>query len=292
MKPDKSPVTSLYLSFHLDFGSNPTLTSISLNNTVADLSAQSLISLHLLHHYPSDLIIGEEDTTELRGNDSLREKVVGLVNVGFKREQGWGKDQEWSEDQWVFIHLLAVYLKPKLPRTPIFGMKMALADLDAANGTQNIGSYRCRFRSWWNQGKILGYRKYSSQATLHLHRSLSKLTSCIGSRRVLIPGYMPTIDLELGWKADTTKKPTVDGTSGFIRHQQYAVCLALIIDGIVEMGVIGCPNLGPEPAKIGEEVMPNGKGVLMVAVRGEGSYSVSFSLWTDGPIVHVIEIIN
>jgi hypothetical protein len=43
----------------------------------------------------------------------------------------------------------------------------------------------------------------------------------------------------------------------------------------VELGVIGCPNLGPEPAKIGEEVIPNGKGVLMVAVKGEGSYSVS-----------------
>lgn len=68
---------------------------------------------------------------------------------------------------------------------------------------------------------------------------------------------------------------SVDGTSGFIRHQQYAVCLALIVDGVVELGVIGCPNLGPEPAKIGEEIIPNGKGVLMVAVRGEGSWSVS-----------------
>jgi hypothetical protein len=67
----------------------------------------------------------------------------------------------------------------------------------------------------------------------------------------------------------------VDGTSGFIRHQQFAVCLALIVDGAVELGVIGCPNLGPEPAAIGEEVVPNGKGVLMVAVRGEGSWSVS-----------------
>lgn len=47
------------------------------------------------------------------------------------------------------------------------------------------------------------------------------------------------------------------------------------MDGQVELGVIGCPNLGPEPAKIGEEVIPNGKGVLMVAVKGEGSYSVS-----------------
>lgn len=39
--------------------------------------------------------------------------------------------------------------------------------------------------------------------------------------------------------------------------------------------MIGCPNLGPESAKIGEEVIPNGKGVLMVAVKGEGSFSVS-----------------
>ncbi len=53
------------------------------------------------------------------------------------------------------------------------------------------------------------------------------------------------------------------------------MCLALIVDGRVELGIIGCPNLGPEPAKIGEEVIPNGKGVLVVAVRGEGSWSVS-----------------
>ena len=73
---------------------------------------------------------------------------------------------------------------------------------------------------------------------------------------------------------DEGTEDVVDGTSGFIRHQQFAVCLALIVDGQVELGVIGCPNLGPEPAKIGEEVIPNGKGVLMVAVKGEGSYSV------------------
>lgn len=51
------------------------------------------------------------------------------------------------------------------------------------------------------------------------------------------------------------------------------MCLALIVNGVVELGVIGCPNLGPEPAAIGEEIIPNGKGVLMVAVKGEGSWS-------------------
>lgn len=45
------------------------------------------------------------------------------------------------------------------------------------------------------------------------------------------------------------------------------------MNGEVEVGVIGCPNLGPEPAKIGEEIIPNGKGVLMIAVKGEGSWS-------------------
>lgn len=66
--------------------------------TVADLSAQSLISLHLLAHF-QDPIIGEEDTSELRVNEPLRQRVVGLVNAGFKNEEGWGKDKTYSEEE-------------------------------------------------------------------------------------------------------------------------------------------------------------------------------------------------
>lgn len=65
---------------------------------VADLSAQALISLHLQAHFP-DPIIGEEDTTELRANEPLRARVNALVNEAFGREDGWGKDQQWSESQ-------------------------------------------------------------------------------------------------------------------------------------------------------------------------------------------------
>ncbi|KAJ9095809.1 hypothetical protein QFC19_007423 [Naganishia cerealis] len=36
----------------------------------------------------------------------------------------------------------------------------------------------------------------------------------------------------------------IDGTLGFLRKEQYAVCLALIVDGQVELGVLACPNLG------------------------------------------------
>lgn len=35
----------------------------------------------------------------------------------------------------------------------------------------------------------------------------------------------------------------IDGTKGFLRGDQFAVCLALIEDGKVVLGVIGCPNL-------------------------------------------------
>lgn len=68
------------------------------DDIVADLSAQSLISLHLLSHYPKDQIIGEEDTSELRGNASLRSKVVDLVNSNFTGE-GWGEAKSWTEDE-------------------------------------------------------------------------------------------------------------------------------------------------------------------------------------------------
>ena len=55
----------------------------------------------------------------------------------------------------------------------------------------------------------------------------------------------------------------IDGTKGFLRGQQYAIALALIEDGKVVLGVLGCPNL----PMAGQET----PGTLMVAVRGEGT---------------------
>ncbi|KAI9269407.1 3',5'-bisphosphate nucleotidase [Sporodiniella umbellata] len=64
----------------------------------------------------------------------------------------------------------------------------------------------------------------------------------------------------------------IDGTKGFLRGGQYAVCLALIENGVVQLGVIGCPNLPLD------HTQPDGeKGSLFVAVRGEGAFQRSFS---------------
>ena len=54
----------------------------------------------------------------------------------------------------------------------------------------------------------------------------------------------------------------IDGTKGFLRGQQYAIALALIEDGKVVLGALGCPNL---------EYTDDSLGCLFTAVRGEGT---------------------
>ncbi len=55
----------------------------------------------------------------------------------------------------------------------------------------------------------------------------------------------------------------IDGTKGFLRSEQYAVSLALIVDGTIQVAVLGCPNL-PRP--------DGGKGCLFTAIRGHGAW--------------------
>lgn len=65
----------------------------------------------------------------------------------------------------------------------------------------------------------------------------------------------------------------IDGTKGFLRGEQYAVCLSFIVDSIVQVGVIGCPNLPVNPQSSEE-----GTGCIFVAVRGQGARQVSLHL--------------
>ncbi|KAH8601287.1 3',5'-bisphosphate nucleotidase-like protein [Bisporella sp. PMI_857] len=71
----------------------------------------------------------------------------------------------------------------------------------------------------------------------------------------------------------------IDGTKGFLRGGQYAVCLALMVDGDVKVGVLGCPNLpvddsAPLTAESGvDQTDAEGKGVLFSAISGQGATS-------------------
>jgi len=69
------------------------------------------------------------------------------------------------------------------------------------------------------------------------------------------------IDFGNGEPADAfwTLDP-IDGTKGFLRGEQYAIALAFIQMGKPVLGVLGCPNLGPN-------------GTLMYAIEGKGAFA-------------------
>lgn len=54
----------------------------------------------------------------------------------------------------------------------------------------------------------------------------------------------------------------IDGTKGFLRGDQYAIALALIEDGEIKVGVLGCPALSFTEGQT---------GLMGVAVRGAGA---------------------
>jgi 3'(2'), 5'-bisphosphate nucleotidase len=84
---------------------------------------------------------------------------------------------------------------------------------------------------------------------LRLDEGVSTLDHITGFVRSAIPDATPEevcglIDRGSGEPGDTfwTLDP-IDGTKGFLRREQYAIALALIRNGKVELGLLGCPEL-------------------------------------------------
>lgn len=65
----------------------------------------------------------------------------------------------------------------------------------------------------------------------------------------------------------------IDGTKGFVRGDQYAVALALVVGGQVQVGALGCPNLDPAFLFGRGETMAGGEGTLVIAARGQGAWA-------------------
>jgi 3'(2'), 5'-bisphosphate nucleotidase len=78
----------------------------------------------------------------------------------------------------------------------------------------------------------------------------------------------------------------IDGTKGFLRGEQYAVALALIEDGQVVLGVLGCPSL-PHLASV-----PDGPGGCMfIAQTGTGAVMRTIENPFETPVV-VSEVLD
>lgn len=65
----------------------------------------------------------------------------------------------------------------------------------------------------------------------------------------------------------------IDGTRGLLAKRQYAIALALIENGEVVLGILGCPELGPDAGNGADRE----KGFVFFADKGQGSYQAALS---------------
>jgi len=68
----------------------------------------------------------------------------------------------------------------------------------------------------------------------------------------------------------------VDGTKGFLRGEQYAISLAWIENGRVDLGIMGCPNLSPDLDRPFSD--PDPDGLIFYAHRDSGAFCVPAEL--------------
>ncbi|EIW77603.1 3(2),5-bisphosphate nucleotidase HAL2 [Coniophora puteana RWD-64-598 SS2] len=170
--------------------------------TVGDFAAQALVNTILKNAFPDDVIVGEEDSADLRPENAsqMRARVAQLANDAITAPLVEGEDAAWG-------------LGPGKEQTET----QLLDTVDRGN----------------HQGGV--------------------------------SGRMWTLD-------------PIDGTKGFILGEQYAVCLALIVNGQVKLGVIGCPNLpnSPHPVSLtaqGLAALPDdAKGGIFVGIEGGGAW--------------------
>lgn len=73
----------------------------------------------------------------------------------------------------------------------------------------------------------------------------------------------------------------IDGTKGFLRGDQYVTALALVENGQVMLGALGCPNLDADLRPQKDEA-----GAQVIAMRGQGAWTMSLTggIWRQ---IHV-----
>lgn len=92
---------------------------------------------------------------------------------------------------------------------------------------------------------------------------VNRFESAVGEQQMLEAirfGSQPVVP-ERFWVLDP-----IDGTKGFLRGEQYAIALGLIVDGKVVLGALGCPNFG---------------GNIFYAARGFGAFAMPLNGGTE-----------
>ncbi|KAF2663367.1 3',5'-bisphosphate nucleotidase [Microthyrium microscopicum] len=66
----------------------------------------------------------------------------------------------------------------------------------------------------------------------------------------------------------------IDGTKTFLAGTQYAIVVALMVDGVDQLGIIGCPKMDWHAGLVSEDaIATQGLGWTVTGVRGHGNYA-------------------
>jgi 3'(2'), 5'-bisphosphate nucleotidase len=85
----------------------------------------------------------------------------------------------------------------------------------------------------------------------------------------------------------------IDGTKGFLRQDQYAIAIALIENGEVKVGVVGCPALPLESGEVGALFAAvRGEGATMMPIAGGPPRSIQVVPANDGPNLRFVESVE
>lgn len=98
------------------------------------------------------------------------------------------------------------------------------------------------------EGELIKHRVCSTLQNLFPQKTAEEILSALDR------GDWPGGSKRRFWVLDP-----IDGTRGFIKKEQYAIALALIENGEVVLGLLGCPHMYQ-------------KGALLSATKGEGAY--------------------
>ena len=74
----------------------------------------------------------------------------------------------------------------------------------------------------------------------------------------------------------------LDGTKGYLRGGQFAIAIALVVDGQPTVGVLGLPRLSA--VGNGTDAVTGGAGVLAAAVAGGGAVQTPIDRWAPARI--------
>lgn len=97
------------------------------------------------------------------------------------------------------------------------------------------------------------------------HQIVHYVSEILGKKMVSVQDLSRMMDIGKGgdprrmWVVDP-----IDGTKGFLRGDQFAIAVALLVDGEPMVGALACPVLAYNPEKPDQT-----DGIVMVAARGE-----------------------